>query len=319
MTTEPSSPKHSPIPRRAFLRWSGAVLAASAFSAPRWTPPSAQAADTAGKTRIPVGSNIYGWGQYYQRMNKNVNEHLDEVMSALRDAGYDYLEGNVDVNRPENNLRFAERLKSHGLKPVCLYTGARLHEADKANEVVQKLLTAAQACQEAGFKIIDCNPDPIGREKTDAELKTQAAALTDLGRGLKKLGLQLGIHNHTPEMLQRAREFHFNLDQTEPKLVGLCYDVHWIFRGGIHPAEVLKKYGDRLVSFHLRQSRNGAWWEDLDRGDIDYEGVAQFVRERGVTAPLTVELAIENGTAVTRTGVENHRRSREFVRTVFGS
>ena len=37
-----------------------------------------------------------------------------------------------------------------------------------------------------------------------------------------------------------------------------------------------------------------------------------------VTAPYTVELAIEKGTAITRSAIENHRRSREFVRKVFG-
>jgi hypothetical protein len=32
----------------------------------------------------------------------------------------------------------------------------------------------------------------------------------------------------------------------------------------------------------------------------------------------SVELALEDGTKITRSAVENHRRSREFVRRVFG-
>ena len=65
-----------------------------------------------------VGSQLYGWGQYQDRAGKKLPEHLDEVLSALRDAGYDYAEGNLDVAKPADNAKFAEQLKKKGLKPV---------------------------------------------------------------------------------------------------------------------------------------------------------------------------------------------------------
>lgn len=263
-----------------------------------------------------VGSNIYGWGQYAQRDKKRLD--VGEVIQALRDCGYDYLENFMDVNNPENNAAFAESLKSRGLKPVSLYTGARLHEAGKADETVEKILSACKVCARAGFKIISCNPDPIGREKTDEELKTQATALQKLGEGLKKLGMRLAIHNHLPEMANKAREFHYNFKNTDPELVGFCYDVHWVWKGGIMPMEALKLYGNRVVNWHLRQSRNNIWYEVLDSGDIDYEEIARYAKEHNLSRIYTVELAIEAGTKITRSVVENHRISREFVRKVFG-
>jgi inosose dehydratase len=299
----------SPLNRRSFLKSAGTALLACA---------AAKTRISAEEPKIPVGSNIYGWSQYYQRDGKNVNEHLDEVLSALRDAGYDYLEAFMDVNRPENNARLAERMRAKGLRPICLYTGARLHEPGGALETVQKLLEASRAAQKAGFTVINCNPDPIGREKTDTELDTQAGALGEFGAGLVKLGMKLGIHNHTPEMLNEAREFHHMLKRTNPDHVGLCYDVHWVHRGGMPVEDCLRLYGSRIVSWHLRQSRDGVWWEDLDSGDIDYALAAAFARKHRLTAPYTVELAIEKGTKITRSAVENHRRSRDFVRRVFG-
>ena len=301
--------------RREFLQQLGLTACAGLL-----VPQSASAAPAVplASARIPVGSNIYGWSQYYQRDGKTAEEHLDDVLSALHDAGYDYLEANVDSQQPENNRRMADRMRAKGLQPVCLYTGARLHESGTASATVRRLLTAGKACQDAGFTVIDCNPDPIGREKTDEELTVQAKALDELGRGLKDLGLRLGIHNHTPEMANHAREFHQIFAQTAPARVGFCYDVHWVFRGGILPADCLNRYGSRIVSWHLRQSRQGVWWEDLDSGDIDYPSIAQFAREQHLIAPYTVELALENGTKITRSAVENHRRSREFVRRVFG-
>ena len=271
----------------------------------------------AGKQKTLVGSNIYGWGQYAQRDKKPLD--VPEVMSALRDCGYDYLEDFMNVAQPEENAKFAEQLKARGLQPVSIYTGAPLHKADQAGVEVSKILAAAKVCQQAGFQVISCNPNPIGQEKTDEELKTQAAALSDLGEGLNALGLKLGIHHHMPEMANHAREFHYVFNHTKPGVVGFCYDVHWVWKGGVMPLDALKQYGDRVVTWHLRQSRDGVWWEDLDTGDIDYEIVANYAWKHKLPRRFTVELAIEPGTRITRSVVENHRRSREFVRRVFES
>lgn len=305
--------------RREFLRQAGsaAALGALASASGNLTRLTAAESTAAARPKALVGSNVYVWTQYAQRDKKPFD--VAEVISALRDCGYDYLESFLDVATPENNARFAEQLKAKGLRPVSLYTGARLHEAGRADEVVAKVLAAARVCQRAGFAVLSCNPDPIGREKTDEELKTQAAALTKLGKGLNQLGMKLGVHNHTPEMANHAREFHYNFDHTKPGVVGFCYDVHWVWRGGVPPLDALRQYGDRVVTWHLRQSRDGIWWEDLDTGDIDYSTVAQYVQDHHLPRRFSVELALEAGTKITRSGMENHRRSREWVRKVFGA
>ncbi len=267
-------------------------------------------------TKPLVGSQLYGWGQYYGREGKKLEDNLDEVFSALRDAGYDYAEHGLSAD-PEANVRLGDRLKSKGLRPVSLYTGGAFHEEKAADVQIERLVVGARGAKEAGFSVINCNPDPIGRAKTDAELNTQAQSLNAFGQRLREMGMQLGIHNHTPEMQNDAKEFHHNLRETKPEDVGFCYDVHWVFRGGLSPEEVLPLYGARVVSWHLRQSRDRIWWEDLDTGDVDYAFVAKYAQAHHLAPLYTVELAIEDGTKITRSVVENHARSREFVRQVF--
>jgi inosose dehydratase len=298
------------LTRRQFLTTTGVVALAA-------TCPALAAKDEPVETL--VGTQLYGWGQYYERDGKKLYDHLDDALSAIRDCGYHYAEGSMDAGTPENNAKFAGRLRAKGLKPVSLYTGGQLHQDGKADQTVEALLAAAKVCRQAGFSVINCNPDPIGRDKTDEELKTQAAALKRLGAGLKEIGLRLGIHHHTPEMRNGAREFHSNFKLTPPAVVGFCYDVHWVYRGGVQPSDCLKQYSDRVVSWHLRQSRDQIWWEDLAPGDIDYLAVAKFARTNRLAPYYTVELAIENGTKITRSVVENHRRSRDYVRQVFGA
>jgi len=302
--------------RREFIRHLGSAVALGAAMSP-FTRSLAAENGRAAAQKTLVGSNSYGWGQYAQRDKKKLD--VEEVISALRDTGYDYLESTLNVERPEENGKFAEQLKAKGLQPVSLYTGARVHEAAQAGAVVARILAAAKVCQQAGFRVISCNAEPIGREKTDEELKTQAAALSELGEGLNALGMKLGVHHHMPEMANHAREFHYNFDHSKPAVIGWCYDVHWVWKGGVMPLDALKQYGDRVVTWHIRQSRNGVWWEDLDTGDVDYEAVAKYAKAHRLPRRFTVELAIEPGTKITRSVVENHRRSREFVRRVFES
>lgn len=297
--------------RREFARQCGAL---ALFGLAGGLPWPLRGAETAPKTVF--GSNVFGWTQYYKRDNKPFN--LDEVIAALADCGYDYLENFMDVKAPENNAVLAEKLRAKGMRPVSLYVGANFHDAAKAGQTVSDLLKVCEVCRKAGFEVVSCNPQPLNREKTDEELKTQAAALVDFGRGLKQIGLQLGIHHHLPEMKSNGREFHYVFRNTPPDLVGFCYDVHWVFKGGIKPEDALKEYGRRVVTWHLRQSREGVWWEELDAGDVDYEWVARYARENRLPRRFTVELALEAKTKITRGAVENHRRSLAYAKKIFG-
>jgi inosose dehydratase len=315
MNSDTLPARASNICRREFIRKTTTTAAAAAVWHFASTTPAAEQGSGSSELKTVVGSNVYGWGQYAERDHKKLD--LPEVISALRDTGYDYLEYYLDVNQPDENGRFAAQLRAKGLQPVSLYTGARLHEADKAKDVVRKVLASAQVARQAGFQVISCNTDPIGREKTEEELKTQVAALTDLGEGLNALGMKLGVHQHLPEMANRAREFHYDFDHTKPEVVDWCYDVHWVWKGGVQPSDALRQYGERVVTWHLRQSRDGIWWEDLDTGDVDYSQVAQYAKNHGLPRRFSVELALEPGTKITRSAIENHRRSREFVRQVF--
>src|SRR5262245_18504701 len=128
----------SVLSRRAFILMAGGLSLTSGCST---------LSDAGYAQRPMVGSQLYGWSQYYDRDGKKIGEHVDEVLSAIRDCGYDYAEGTLDINRPENNGQFAERCKANGLRPVSFYTGGQLHEPGTAAETVQKTLEAAKVCR----------------------------------------------------------------------------------------------------------------------------------------------------------------------------
>jgi inosose dehydratase len=265
-----------------------------------------------------IGTQLYGWGQRFALDNKSLPDHYEHVLSAIAEMGMQTAEECIPASDADFPRRWADLLRFYGLQPSSLYCGGAFHEEALAAGTIAALLPLAEAMAEAGFTSLSLNPDPIGREKTDAELAVQAEKLQELGEALVSLGISLGLHNHTPEMLGGGREFHHNLRDTDPALVGLNMDVDWCRRGGGDPYALYEQYKDRIVSLHVRQSRGGIWLEEFSEGDLDYRPLLADLVARGFTGPVLLEIAVEEETVFTRDVFEDHRRSVEYLRSLVG-
>lgn len=267
-----------------------------------------------------TGTQLYGWGQAYSARGEEIADHYDEVLSAIHDMGLDTAEASLNRDAPEAIREWADLLRDHNLKAVSLYSGGAFHVGELARQTIDELVTAGEIMADEGFSVLDVNPDPIGREKTDEELATQARNLDDLGAALRDIGIALGLHNHTPEMMSDGREFHSNLRNTSPANVGLFMDVHWCYRGtgDQDPWPIFEEYRDRIVGLHVRQSNGGIWAEDFCEGDLDYRPIIGALLSAGFGGPVLIELAIEEGTPETRDAAENHRRSAAYLMALMG-
>ena len=265
-----------------------------------------------------IGTQLYHWTVVYSSRGEKLSDDYDQVLSSIRDMGLATAEASLPEGGPEAVGEWAQLLRDHDLEPVSLYSGGAFHTDDLAAATTERLAAAGEAMADQGFSVLDVNPDPIGREKTDAELVAQARGLEGLGSALREMGIALGLHNHTPEMLSEGREFHHNLRQTDPCLVGLFMDVHWCYRGGGDPWAIFEEYEDRIVGLHVRQSVDGVWAEDFCEGDLDYRPTIGALMAREFGGPVLIELAADEATPQTRDLVENHRRSAEYLRSLIG-
>jgi inosose dehydratase len=122
-------------------------------------------------------------------------------------------------------------------------------------------------------------------------------------------------------MRAAAREFHHMLLATDPGLVRLCLDPHWIWRGAgnsrIALLDIIGLYGHRVEVVHVRQSRDGIWAQAVGEGDLDYPAIVALLKAKGVRPHLVIENAIEAGTPDTLSPVEAHRQSVAYVERVF--
>jgi inosose dehydratase len=245
------------------------------------------------------------------------------VLAEVKASGNDGFEpgvGGLEQIEPMLPL-----LKKHGLEMRSLYVNSTLHDAGQVDKSIEEVLAAATKAKAFGTRIIVTNPSPIrwgGPEnKTDEQLKVQAAALDKLGAGLRKMGLILAYHNHDIELRNAAREFHHMMLGTDPAHVTLCLDAHWVYRGSgnsqVALFDVLKLYGPRVTELHLRQSQNGVWTEAFGPGDIDYPRLADSLLQIGVKPLLVLEQAVEAGSPKTMNAVEAFQKSTGYTRRVF--
>ncbi|OHB63563.1 MAG: xylose isomerase [Planctomycetes bacterium RBG_13_60_9] len=308
--------------RREFL--GGTVLATGlAAAVPGVMGAVARAGASGANGKLHVACNQYPWGTFYARQKKDFNASLDAGLAEVKASGIDGFEPGVGGLQQIEQM--VPVLKKHGLEMRSLYVNSTLHEADQADKSIEEVLAAAVKAKAAGTQIIVTNPSPIrwgGPEnKTDEQLKTQAAAMNKLGVKLKQMGLTLAYHNHDIELRNAAREFHHMMVGTDPAHVTLCLDAHWIYRGAgnsqVALFDVLKLYGPRVTELHLRQSQNGVWTEAFGPGDIDYERLAGYLLKTGVKPLLVLEQAVEAGSANTMNAVEAFKKSTQYTRQLF--
>lgn len=264
-----------------------------------------------------IGTQLFVFHQTWHKQGGMV-QHWDEVFADAAAAGVDGVEANL-LHLDEHEATLRRLLDQHHLALSSVFASGNLHEEERAEATIAEVMRLAPRAKAMGAEAISFNSAPRKEpRKTDLELRRQADGLNELGRQLKAIGLDLNIHTHDPEMLDDAREFCSQMDLTDPALVGMCMDTHWVYRGGGDVLALAKRYANRINSLHVRQSENGVWAETFGPGDLDYPALVLVLKDAGFDGWVIVELALEEGTPSTQPLVESMRQSVEYARSVFG-
>jgi len=271
-----------------------------------------------------VAVQMYVFTQDRFRRKIKFWDDLDNVLGEVKAGGADTIEAFLDWFETDERAEKAKKLLAkHNLKISGLYRGGVFHDEELAHKSISSILDSARRVQEFAPIYITVNPHPIRdkvtkyKPKTDEQLATQVKMLNLLGQKLAEMNMQLLIHHHDPEMRDNAREQRYNVAHLDPNYVGFCLDVHWIYRGGQDPMTLLKETGPKLKALHLRNSVNNVWTESFGPGDIDYVGIAEYLKENNFDGWLVLEMAHENETKVTRSLVENIRVGLDYLKTIF--
>ncbi|HEY7305482.1 MAG TPA: TIM barrel protein [Bryobacteraceae bacterium] len=262
----------------------------------------------------------YIFQQYAERQKKSLADVIDGIFPMAQHAGFHNVELNPVFFAPELRDRVLSALRSNNLSMPSVYVGGGMHEKALAEETTKHVLEIGALCKPFGCAAIvnNADPKPGHAAKTDAELAFQAEAMNRMGRLLRENGFQLRIHNHTPEMVDNAREWRYILRNTDPQFVTFCVDIDWVHQGGLDPLALLREAGKRVTEIHVRNSKDKLWLESVEDGDVDYRKVAELLNREDVRPLVVVELAYRDSSVVTRPLGEDLRLSRIYTEKIFG-
>jgi inosose dehydratase len=267
-----------------------------------------------------IACQCYVFEQEYGQRQEKALDHASEIFATVREAGYQAVELTAGFFPPGQSNATLALLDRYALALPIAYIGGPMHDESAFKTVETALAYADRLKAHRGLEAIsfNCDPKPGHAAKTDSELQMEAKALEQLGSALAQKKLRLLVHQHAPEMADHAREWRYILKNTTPQSVGICLDTHWVLRGGEDVMQILREAGPRIGDLHLRNSQDGVWLEELADGDVDYRAVAAALKRSDYQGWLTVELAWDPKTQITRPLGENLRRSRVYTERVFG-
>ena len=163
---------------------------------------------------------------------------------------------------PNDAAGLQKRIDEIGVRFAAITGGARggsTHFEDPAQRsgVVGNHLGVIRFSKKFGCNHQKTNLGSRRAEGTTPEdLKNIAETVEILGRrSLEEEGIPFGVHAHLGSQLQNENEIDYVMGHTDPKHVRFVLDTGHITMAGMDPIQLAKKLGDRVVEFHLKDTK----------------------------------------------------------------
>ena len=211
---------------------------------------------------------------------------VPETLDIIQKMGFKEYEGGAPQG--VDPVEFKKMLNDRGISIPSTGTGFEQLESDPQG--------VADRAKALGVSYVMCAWIPHARgqfSKADADraIKVFNAG----GKVLKENGITFKYHVHGYEFQPYGQGtlFDYLVENTDLKYVSLQMDVMWTHFGGGDPSGLLKKYGKRWVSLHLKDFRKGAPRDmtgltgpendvPLGQGELDFVAILKEANKIGI-------------------------------------
>lgn len=211
---------------------------------------------------------------------------VPETLDIIQKLGFKTYEGGAP--KGVDPVEFKKMLADRGISIPSTGTGFEELENDPQG--------VADRAKALGASYVMCAWIPHARgqfSKSDADRAIKA--FNAGGKVLKENGITFKYHVHGYEFQPYGSGtlFDYLVENTDPNYVSLQMDVMWTHFGGGDPVGLLKKYGKRWVSLHLKDFRKGAPKDmtgltgpendvPLGEGELDFPGILREANKIGI-------------------------------------
>ena len=223
----------------------------------------------------------------YYRVNGSMETALRDIAAAGYE-GVEMFDGNVaDFGTQPDQFR--RLLDETGLELVSVYSGANFIYDEILPDELHRVSAAAALARDFGAQTLVVGGGARRAAGTlDVDYDKLARALDQVSDIAESHGLSACYHPHLSTIVESPDELDRLLPHTR---IGFCPDSAHLAAGGGDPAELIRRYPDRVRHVHLKDvTLDPLTFLPLGKGQIDFADVLSALAETGYDGWLIVEL-----------------------------
>lgn len=257
---------------------------------------------------ILYGTNPIAWSN---DDDHSIGAHLtlDDCLTDCRRIGFDGIEKGHKM--PDDGAELKARLGAYGLRFAAGWhsTNILTNDLDTEKAALQRFIDMLKAAGGDHINACECSNTVHGNDAvpvndrpilTDAEWERFSTGYEALSAFAAGQGVKMGYHHHMGTIVESAADIERFMAMAGPH-TRLLLDTGHAFFGGAAPAELARKYMDRVTHIHAKNIRPGIMEEVRTQGLSFLEGVRRGVftvpgdEEGCVDFPPVLKIAAEHG------------------------
>jgi inosose dehydratase len=228
----------------------------------------------------------------YYLSNGSVEDAVKDI-SAAGYEGTEVFDGNLAAYRDRPEV-LTELFAATGVELVSVYTGANFVYADVLPDEMHRIRSACELASTFGASRLVVGGGARRASGTTAEdYDRLGAALDSVVDLAAEYGLDASYHPHLSTIVESPDELDRLMERTR---IGFCPDTAHLAAGGGDPAQLIRRYADRLRHVHLKDiALETLQFLPLGQGDLDFPDIVRAVQEADYDSWLVVELDAYDG------------------------
>lgn len=241
---------------------------------------------------------------------KTIGE-LDRTLSKLSEIGF----GTLQYSVPDSfDTKEVKRLfESYHLKNDSVFADYKTLKSESAKVLADSELF--------GTNYVRIGSMPVENTYSADGYREFAHFLNDAAGELKRNGKKLLYHFHAFEFERFGNECGIDifLDETDPEVIDIIPDTHWIHSGGKDVVTFFEGHKERFCYIHVKDYRIGGRADLLEghpvmfapvgEGNLDWEAILSWCKTHGV-----LSYAIEQDSCYGRDEFECVKSSFDFLK-----
>ena len=213
------------------------------------------------------------------------------AIAEIGEVGYqgtEMFDGNV-ADFADRSDELIGALRAAGLELVSVYTGANFVYADILVDELHRVRRAAELAATFGAeRLVVGGGARRAAGTTDADYTQLGQALDMVCDIAEQHGLEASYHPHLSTIVENPDELKTIMDRSR---IAFCPDTAHLAAGGGDPADLIRRYPDRVSHVHLKDFRPEPFaFLPLGQGVLDFSDIVRAVAESGYDSWLMVEL-----------------------------